>query len=69
MTEAGANIAGSKHSPDQISSAAALQINLKAKPGFKTHYSEKMAETDLENQTKAQNGKSPEASPEKKDER
>merc|ERR1711874_538066 len=38
-----------------------------SKPGFKT-FRKKMAETDLENQTKAQNGKSPEASPEKKDE-
>ena len=67
-SEAGANITGSKHSHQTYSAAAALQINLKARE-LKIN-SETMAETELENQpTKAQNGKSPEASPEKKDER
>ena len=54
--------------PDQTGpAAAALQISTpSSEPEFKINI-EKMAETDLENQTKAQNGKSPEASPEKKE--
>merc|ERR1711936_1305873 len=52
----------SPHSPQLL-----LLYRSTSKPELKTDC-EEMAETDLETQTQAQNGKSPEASPEKKDE-